>query len=258
MVTKQTTEIGGEKTKKLLTTGTVFALVLTIFVSGASTAPALACVADTLPGGHIQYFSVGSIAITVDPSITHFPVTNQLEIHFADFAHSTSGSYDQIGVYFMMPGFGLVPLAIITTSQAGADFAKVAWKNTFVYMPPLMDNVKVVSHHVLEVEKHGNSISVDFNPLTPIALKMYVPQQFTTSFTLNLPAFHVELYKYGGSTHSVSYTDLTSFSGYSLKTDVTGFNSHSAFTCAAWNMIRAAGTDSSIVMHGILTWTPPA
>ena len=252
------TATGGEKTKKLLTTGTVFALVLAIFVSGAGIVPALAKVTETLPGGNIQYFSGGRIAITVPPSITHFPVTSQLEFHFVDFADSTYGSYDQMGVYFMMPNFGLAPLAIITTSQSGADFNKLAWKNTFVYTPPLMDNVKVVSSDVLQVERHGNSITVDFNPSTPIPLKMYVPPTFQTSFTLNLPAFHIELDKYSGSVHSVSYTDLTSFSGYTLETDIMGFSSNSAFTCAAWNMNRAAGTDSSIVMHGILTWTPPS
>lgn len=249
--------------KRFLTMGTVLLLILAVFASGAGLAPSFAKVTDTVPGGNIQYFSSLHLNLTVPTATTGFPF-EKLVIRAAHFEDSTYGSYDQMTIYFDL-GSRLVPLTVITTSQDAADFAKIAWKNTPIYIPNTpANNVVKISSDELKVERHGNSITADFNPLVSSAkITLHFPNNPTNPtgfYTLYLPAFHVELNKYGGSEHS-TFVSLAlkqpPLSGYTLESDIMGFNADSALTCAAWNMYGAAGTSAFVVMHGIQTWTPP-
>jgi hypothetical protein len=257
LVARQLTGTGGEEMKRLLTIGTVLVLVLAFFASGVGLAPSFAKVTDTVPGGNIQYFSSGHINLTVPIANTGFPFS-KLAIKATHFEDSTYGSYDQMTIYFDLGSLGLVPLTVVTTSQDAADFAKLAWKNTPIYIPNLLNNIVKVSSEDLKVERHGNSISAIFNPSNMITLNWPISPGSHTLIPLNLPAFHMEFNKYGGSEHSTFISlALKPYSGYTLKNDIMGFNSDSAFTCTAWNMYGAAGTSGFIVMHGIQIWTPP-
>jgi hypothetical protein len=249
--------------KKILTGGIIFALVFAVFASVGGVTPALAKVTNTVPGGNIQYFSSGHVDITVPTSTTGFPLSS-LSFRLTHFEDSTYGSYDQMTVYMISPAGSLVPLCVVTTgSQAAADFARLAWKNTPVYIPNTpANNVIQLSSDELKVDRHGNSIAADFNPSTPSAkITLHFPNapvNPTGFLTLYLPAFHVELNKYGGSVHSAATsTALLPYSGYTLEADLIGFDANYEFSCTAWNLNNAAGTDGFIAMHGIQIWTPP-
>lgn len=165
---------------------------------------------------------------------------------------------------------GNIPVGFITSNLDAIPTMHAAFVNTSVYINrggQVKDNVKLVSDEELKVEKQGNRISVDFDPQSTITL-MYnlfpdwpAPHPgFTLTLPLNIPAFHVEFDKSGGSVHTNVTTMLKVapplyLSGYTAINERVGFHANADFTCPAWG--NPATSDGWITMHGIETWIPP-
>jgi hypothetical protein len=116
------------------------------------------------------------------------------------------------------------------------------------------DNVFVVSKEALSVERHGNSILVNF-----AVQDKQIKEPMTFGDTFTLPAFSMTLNKYGGSVRMPVTFYMTGWPGAcdgTLTEDLTGFNANGAFTCSAWNLNAAQMSEGWITMHGIQKFYP--
>lgn len=122
------------------------------------------------------------------------------------------------------------PFAAITTSTKAASFDSSFGTGTLLVFTNTKDwqipgwidtnNVKLVTHHTLEVERHGNHISVNLE--APQQLQRPSP----TGPIFTIPVFSLELEKYGESFHTSESTVMTGWpgaSGYTLNIDTKGF-----------------------------------
>jgi len=208
----------------------------------------------------IMYYTGGSVSV-----IHNFYIGNKLVIGFSHIEGGNIGTGDNLIISLSSPAYGLFPFAVISTNPDALSNEQTVWSGTPIYINKEgkeLNNVKLVSSAELQVVRHGNSITVDFNPTSPITLKFPALPSWPTPITtlpLFLPAFHLELNKEDGSIHEITSTTLASptltLSGYSLENEKMGFNAQSIFTCTAWGNPVVA--DAFITMHGIETATPP-
>ena len=121
------------------------------------------------------------------------------------FAHNEGGNVgtgDNLIISLSSPTYGPFPFAVITTNPDAVSNEQTVWSGTPIYINKAgkeLNNVKLVSDTELQVVRHGNSVTVDFNPASPITLKFptALPSWPTpiTTIPLVLPAFHLELNK---------------------------------------------------------------
>ena len=235
-------------------------LLVVAFSSLCSLSPTLAWDINVLSNVKIMYYTGGNVSVS-----HNFYIGNKLVIGFSHVEGGNVGTGDNLIVSLSSPTYGLFPFAVITTNPDAVSNEQTVWSGTPIYINKAgkeLNNIKLVSDAELQVVRHGNSITVDFNPASTLTLKFpALPSWPTppTTLPLVLPAFHLELNKEGGSIHEITATTLTSttlaLSGYTLENDRMGFNAQSFFICTAW--ADPAATDSFITMHGIETATPP-
>ena len=176
-----------------------------------------------------------------------------LRIKGIDVEAGTYGPADNIEIDMPYGPGTWIPLAYFTTNS---NAELLAWNKALLsgfpcsIFPP---NMKAVSESVLQVERHGNSITIALTaPQTVIW-----PTSLTTAVPVVIPAFTIELNKVGGSIHSESITSLTGYpgaSGWTGYIDQMGFNANGVFTSPGWG---SEMTECFITMHGIATWVPP-
>jgi hypothetical protein len=248
---------------KIITITIISVLLLSVFSACAGTT--FAKVTETVPGGNIQYLTRANTTVNI-PSTVNFKVgayqVPRLTIQATFTEESTYSSGHSSMMISIDMGGAFVTTGIITTNAEAANYLRTAFRNTPVYKPgpPILDNVVVVSDDVLKVDRHGNSITVNFSPSSPIVLYMSTPTYptVTAKFPLQIPAFQLQFDKYGGSAHSEFTTStLVPYSGFITETKMMGFSSNAEFTCPSWNVYGAAGTSSFITMHGVQYWIPP-
>ena len=151
------------------------------------------------------------------------------------------------------------PFAIITTTSDIAA-VKALWAGSFIEFPgthynPLYavtDNVKAVSNHDLQVERHGNNLYVN----------LAAPQQIQRPNALyfTIPAFSLKLDSFGGSFHTdetIPFTGYFGASGYTLNIQNHNFNANGAFTSSYYHYQDVPVT-GFVTMQGIQTFYPPA
>jgi len=279
---------------------TFFAL-LTILIVGFASANSFSAVlaknVNVPDGQKIFYWSGGNITINV-PSSFHWP-TAQIGVLAFDNVGGSVGTGDSLLLTLTLPVSGvptLFPWALITTNEIAINVQRMVFSGTPVYIHKTdtggtmrtLENLFLVSDSELNVVRHGNSITVDFNPQSTITLQFpntpFWPKDYVTTipnpnpppatipftvkpvlYPLVLPAFHFELEKYGGSTHFESSRTFATtnpaivLSGYTLSSEQTGFYADSTFTCPTWpapvNM--QTSVDAFVTMHGINTVIPP-
>jgi len=157
------------------------------------------------------------------------------------------------------------PFGAITTSPQGAALETSFWTGTLLeftntkdwHIPGWIDtnNVKLVSDDTLQVERHGHNLYV----------KLADPQQLQrpspTGPIFTIPAFTIELCKYGGFYHYSEEAVMTGWpgaSGYTLNIDSINFNANGAFTSNAWSYNKVPVSEGKITISGIQTYYPPA
>ena len=202
------------------------------------------------------------------------------------------GRGDTILISLNISPYPTFPWAIITTNPDAVATQKLVFSGTPIFISKAdsngvvqtLDNTFVVSHKELTVQRHGNSIIVDFNPKNTITLNFpntpYWPKDYITSipnphpppatipytvkpalYPLVLPAFHLEIDKYGVSFHEASSKTFASsdpnivLSGYTINSKIMGFHGDATFTCSAWS--NPATSDAFVIMHGKNTIIPP-
>ncbi len=278
--------------KKLTVLGALVTVLLVGFASSSFSA-VLAKNVNVPEGETIFYFSGGNTTISV-PATFHWP-TAKLGILATDNIGGNAGTGESLVLTLTITMSGVpttFPWAFITTNPVAAEVQRASFSGTPVYIHKTnsggvmqtLDNIFPVTDEELKVERHGNSITVDFTPLSPITLQFpntpFWPRNYVMTnpnpppatstippvlYPLVLPAFHLELEKYGGSIHFTSSRTFTTtlpgvvFSGYTLTMEHMGFYADATFTCPTWpapvNMQTAH--DAFVTMHGITTVIPP-
>lgn len=252
--------------------GIVLGIVLTLLLALTSTAcftPALAKNMHVPSGVSIFYYSEGNASIALPtPLPTGYPST-ATEIKIVGVHIEGGGTGDAILVELRMtvPGMGLVtmPFAMITTNSdpEAIAFLQEVWRGTFMYYDkPLpgyvtTNNIIPVSEDTVTVERHGNGVTIDLTSEQTIQRPIKLGG---VQVTFKLPAFHMELDKYGGSVHTTGTKLLPTsvgFSGYTIVSEHMGFYADATFTCSAWNLNAAPMSDAFVTMHGIQTYIPP-
>jgi hypothetical protein len=222
-------------------------------------------VTDTVEGGNIQYLTRAnatfSVPTTVDFKVGTYQVPSiTIQATYTEESTYSSGHSSMI-VSIKMPS-GFVPLGIITTNPATAEYLKTAFRNLPVYKPgpPPLNNVKVLSDEELKVDRHGNSISVTLNPSNSIIFYMPTPAYPSgPTYPLQMPALTINFEKYGGSLHNhIVSNSLVQYSGFVTDLELMGFNANAALNCQSWGLNNALGTDAFITMHGVQYWIPPS
>ncbi len=284
--------------KKLTVLGALVTVLLVGFAS-SSFSVVLAKNVNVPEGETIFYWSGGNTTINV-PATFHWP-TAKIGILATDNVGGNAGTGDSLLLTLIVPVTGFpapvtFPFALITTNPIAAVVQRAVFSGTPIYIHKTdsngvmrtLENIFPVSEEELKVERHGNSITVDFDPKDTITLQFpntpYWPKDYVTSipnpspppatipytvkpalYPLILPAFHLEFEKYGGSTH---FTDSKTFvttnpdivlSGYTLSFEDMGFYADATFTCPTWPAAVKEQTahDAFVTMHGITTVIPP-
>jgi hypothetical protein len=252
---------------------TILVLSLTVTMASAGIAPGFAKQTDMPPGSAIMYCSGGFANVNI--GVLNFRFCTNIHIYALDVESGTFGSGDGLLLVFEQnipttpPQHFTIPFAYISTNDEAIDFYKMAFSGTAVYRHktgiPDLDNTRLVSTEELSVERHGNTIIVDFDPKDPMTLDMPASLGWPiATYPFDLPAFHMEWSKIGGSIHTstvdvIPYVPSLGLSGYTLPTEIMGFIGDATFNCPVWNNKGVPETiaNSKIVMHGIKTFVPP-
>ena len=278
--------------KKLTASGAVLTLFLVTFASTSSFCTVLGKNVNVPEGTSIFYWSGANTTINAPSSFKIGAQPVQISILAFDNLGGSLGTGDTLLLTAIIPVSGkptAFPWAIITTNEEAAVVQKQAFKGTPVYITNTvggadLNNIFIVTKQQLSVARHGNSITVDFNPTSTITLKfpntpwwpvpIPNPNPPPTTipaflYSLVLPAFHLTVEKYGGSIHTeqsktFESTPIPGFppivlSGYTLASDTMGFYADATFTCPSWSAPVKVQTasDAMVTMHGINTVIPP-
>lgn len=254
--------------KKLTIIVSALFLVMTFAIS-----PALAKNLNVPDGQSVDYYSQaeGFIAVPANGLYTGSPATT-LKIVANDILTGSLGpGRDNIDIYIQWPNsqgtINYIPLALYIATPDPApnpdnvlDFLKTALSGfpSTITVPALgISNTKAVAENVINVERHGNSISA----------QLTTPQTIIWPFITGggrpatIPAFSIELNAVGGSVHFTLVNHLSGYpgaSGYTQIVEHMGFEANGALTCQAWGYTDMPMTDALVVMHGITTYIPPA
>ncbi len=267
--------------RKLKAFGAVLTIFLMTFASAGSFSAVLGRDVNVPAGTSIFYWSGANTTINV-PTSFQFP-TGNISILAFDNLGGNVGTGDTLLLTLILSVSGkptTFPWSLITTNEEAAAVQKLAFNGTPVYINKkigsteyTLNNIFIVTEDELSVSRHGNSITADFTPVSPIQLKFPSTPWWPTPnvlYPLDLPEFHITVEKYGGSIHSEeSRTFATSkpiptmppivLSGYTIASDKMGFYADATFTCPSWLAPRNVQTasDAMVVMHGINTVIPP-
>ncbi len=162
---------------RILTIATISILLFGVLPS-AVIHPSVEYVTDTVLGGSITYYSRGNVLI--DISSPSFGLGNgylvpKMSIQATTYEASTLDPNDHtpLILQIQITDTGIfVPLGIFATSPENIPFLKNAFRGLPVYKagPPVLSNIHLVDNNELQVVRHGNSISVDFNPSSTTTL----------------------------------------------------------------------------------------
>lgn len=254
------------------------ALITSVFaflMMFACIAPALAKNLNYPPGVEIiQYINAGGQADF--PIFTPFPPnypssTTDMRLSFKHVEMPNAGlSFSGLLVQLRIIVTGSTthswqPFAYITTNADEEQFVKKVWSGTFINfdatsigLPASFStyNVKVVSEDVLQVDRHGNSVT----------LKLNAPQQIKRpsgpSVYFTLPVFSLDLTKIdnAGSTQSsltVEFKGFKNASNYTFVSESMGFAANGIFTCQGLPLNTGPPTNTAVIMKGTHTYYPP-
>jgi hypothetical protein len=251
----------GREVKKMNRKVAVLALAFALSMILATVAPAFAWDLH-VPEGVKLFYSTGGDGSPIDLP-ADFPLNvapwyaDQIRFtaNYIEGGNSFSGA--ELLVYLHLGGSFNTwsPWAHLITSSNPAD---VVWLRQFWYaLPPTdVDNTKSIPAGDLEVDRHGNIITISLK--TPQQMVAHLPR----TVWMTLPAFDLELTKVGGNARTEVVWVNNGFgplpgSGWTLSVYETGFNGIGAFTCPAWGYHAEPLADCFVTMHEIKTYAPP-
>ena len=217
-------------------------LLLTVNIVAIMIAPAFTKNFN-LPEGVNRIYKSGGDAIVATPEGFPIPSLRILAVNLEAGAH---GPGESIVLQMQIPSGAWIPIAHITTIADSIPFLSVMWSGL-----PAANNIISVLDSELDVDRHGNRITVNLNAPKVISLMFG---------DVTIPAFTMELNKVGGSIHTEYSIPLIGYpgaSGYTIEVEMMGFNAEGAFTCEAWDYAEEQMTEEVITMHGIETFIPP-
>ena len=226
-----------------------------------------------LPPGadvYVNYFG-GNASINLPAGLPNYPSSATM-ISFSAF--SGAGTFpDHVTLFVEMymttsknPTMHWEPIAQITTGDPRflTNFwsgTQIAFNATLYGFPSSYNtnNVIPVSDHVLTAERYGNHLYVSLKEPQQVQLFSYptMPPTFT------LPAFRMELTKYGDLVQFEKAVTLSGFlgaSGYTQDSNVMGYKATGTFTSTSpgWNYHSAPTTESFITKQGLQIYYPPS
>jgi hypothetical protein len=228
-----------------------------------------------IPEGQVRMFMSGNGQAAIEVEIEAFypgdpeadppvPPSTVMELHRiaifgVNVADSTFGPEDHIRIdlwwpplFNGLPTGGFMPLVVVGTNDDTLAFLR----SVFSGLPPSHPlNYFPASEDMVQVDRHGNSITAKLNEDLTVFLLMPTPHYLT------IPAFTMELNKYGGSWHTQGTTTMTGWpyaSEYTLENEAMGFDATGVLTCEGWNLDKQPMTDGVIAMHRTITFIPPS
>ncbi len=222
---------------------------------------------------------------STDPALVNYPNTaTSMRLSFTHVEVPNAGkSFDVLLVWLYIITTGATtrswqPFAYITTNTEDIAYEEAFWRGSLVnfdatlfYMNPptntipfpstwSTDNVIGVSSDVLKVSRHGNDATVTLSVPQKVLRPLQGPVPPGKSYTL--PAFSLEVKKFGGSVHFSQTQVLTGYpgaSGYTFVNAGMGFRGNGVVTSpTAWLNGRSA-ENATVVMEGTHTFfSPPA
>ena len=218
---------------------------------------------------------------STDSALQNYPTT-ATAMRFS-FSHievpNADKSFDTLLVWLYLIPSGASsrvwePFAYFTTDPTEIAFQEAFWHGSFVnfdatlyYMNPptntihfpstwSTDNVIGVSNDVLQVVRHGNSVTVTLSASEQVKRPLQMPPG--KSFVI--PALTLELTKYGGSVNFVETTNLVNYlgaSGYTFVNEVTGFNANGVVASPTAWLNGATAENAYLAMDAKHTYYPP-
>ncbi len=250
-------------------------LVFAFSITFACVAPALAKNLNLPPGVEIiDYINAGGQADIpiLQPLPSNYPAsTTDMRLSFKHVEMPNAGlSFSGLLVQLRIltanaTTYSWQPFAYITTNADEEQFVKKVWSGTFINfnatsigLPASFStyNVKVVSEDVLQVDRHGNSVTVKLN--APQQIKR--PAGPAVYFTL--PAFSLDLTKIDNA-GSMQFSLVIEFKGYPNASNYTfvsesmGFAANGVFTCSGLPLNTGPVTNAAVIMKGTHTYSPP-
>ena len=247
--------------------------VLVAIMGIASVAPVFAKKLK-IPEGQVRMFMSGAGEAAIDVEIEAFypgdatadppvPPSTVMELHRiaifgTNVADSTFGSEDHIRIDLWWPALFMeqptgifMPLVVVGTNDDTLAFLH----STFSGLPPSHPlNNFPATDDIVQVDRHGNSITVKLNEDLTVFVLMPTPHYLT------IPAFTMELNKYGGSWHKQGSSIMSGWpfaSNVTLENDAMGFNANGVLTCEGWDLDKQPMKDGVVVMHRTITFIPP-
>jgi hypothetical protein len=238
----------------------------------------------------LDYYNAGGqVNVNLQTPIQVFPtIATSMQFRFIHCEIPNSDvSFDNLLVFLGFPttdSNGVVttnyqPYAGFTTSSDHATFGRVFWFGTYMQLDATLyginanrgtntaerNNIRVVDSDVLNVERHGNSVTINLAESQEIFIPLYglaKPVAALPSFTL--PAFSIELNKYGdafyytGSATMGNPTNPASpswrgASGMTIVHEELRFNANAVLTS---DDLAGTATDAFLMMNGIHTFYP--
>jgi hypothetical protein len=256
-------ERGGEKMNKKISSSIIVILIAIMAITFV--APVFAKKLK-IPEGQVRMFMSGAGHAAIDVEIeAYYPSndTTKMELHRINIfgtnvVASTFGPEDHIRIdlwwppLFMEQPEGIfMPLVVVGTNDDTLAFLRSAFSG----LPPSNPlNYFPASDDIVQVDRHGNRITAKLNEDLEVFLLMPTPHYLT------IPAFTMELNKYGGSWHKQGTTIMTGWpyaSNVTFENEAMGFDANGVLTCEGWNLDKQPMTDGEIAMHRTITFTPP-
>ncbi len=210
---------------------------------------------------------------STDPALLNYPAS-ATAMRFS-FSHieipNTGKSVDILLVWLYLiptgaPSREWQPFAYITTDKTDVAFQEAFWRGSFVNFDATLygapsswstDNVIGVSSDVLKVTRHGNDASVTLSASQQVKRPL---QPFPPGKAFTVPAFSLELNKYGGSAHFIETQNLVNYpgaSGYTFVNEGMGFNAKGAVASATAWLNGATAQNATTVLKATHTYYPP-
>ena len=247
--------------------------LLVVILSLASFAPAFAKKLK-IPEGQVRMFMSGAGRAVIEVEIEAFypgdptatppvPDATVMELHRiaifgVDVSDSTFGPEDHIRIdlwwpplFMEQPTGVFMPLVVVGTNDNTLAFLRSLFSGLPPSAPP---NHFPASDEMVQVDRHGNRITIKLNEDLIIFALLPTPHYLT------IPAFTMELNKYGRSWHEEGSSTITGWPGaseYSLESEGMGFNANGILTSQGWGLNKQPMTDGEVIMHRTITFIPP-
>ncbi len=222
----------------LFIVGLVTSAVPLVFTSSAALSKILP--ATNLPPQVVAYCNAGVVASINISSIGNITTMGVSALHPSQMTFGSN--FDTLALTLTSPLAKGPAQAIITSGPDDyVSFQEAVVNGSSVYTivngAVIINNEFRVSSNELKIQRNGTRMTVDFNPVSPVAITL-PPALFPAgnfSATWILPAFHIDVIGGNASAVYTPYNTATWPSGWIQASDLNGISANVTFTCPSWN-----------------------